>query len=611
VDPVVPVWTSKKYSTVEGVTQLTVDHDPARSGEPVRGGTLRIAAPGPVTHLDPACAYDLASAQLLRAVTRQLFAYPSTVDLSDPDRAFRVVADVAEELPTRRNGGISADRRTWTVRLRRDVLWDTVPRRPVVAGDFVRALKRLANPVIGAGAIRYFTSTIEGMAQYCAAYRAALPGRRPTARALADFQDRHEIAGVTALDDATLRIRLVEPADDLPHLLALSCASAVPREYDRYLPGSVELFEHLRSAGPYRMARYRDGGRLLRLERNPAWDPDADQVRGQFVAAIEVSATGAPDGVVAERVRRGDVDLAWAMDGVSWDGEPAGDDEAPATSAGYTLNPYLVFNLRSPNGGGLTGRAAVRRAVALAVDKRALADVVGAAGVPCVVQHGVIPPGCVGHRPFNAFPTPEDRGDPDGARAELAAAGLGGRRITLVAAVRDTPRQRAVLDSVAAGLARAGIDLAVVPYPAQEYYDHPLGDPAQARAGAWDVALAGWVPDWFGDNGRAVVQPLFESNDAPGTTNYGGYHNAQVDRLVAAALQAGSRSRAAQLWHRVDRLVTGDVAVVPLLASAMVSPRRHSPRLRNVRFLPHCGYFDVTSLWLADATEPWEVTAFA
>ncbi|MGI5238448.1 ABC transporter substrate-binding protein [Dactylosporangium sp. CA-139066] len=593
------------------MTQLTADLDRARSGEPVRGGTLRIAAPGPVTHLDPACAYDLASAQLLRAVTRQLFTYPSTVDLSDPGRAFGLVADVAEELPTRRNGGISADRRTWTVRLRRGVLWDSVPRRPVVAGDFVRALKRLANPVTGAGAIRYFTSTIGGMAQYCAEYRAAFRDRPPTARALADFQNAHEIAGVTALDDATLRIRLVEPADDLPHLLALSCASAVPREYDRFVPGSTELFGHLRSAGPYSLALYRDGGRLLRLERNPVWDPDEDQVRGQFVGAIEVSATGEPAGVVAGRLDRGEADLAWSMDEVSWTGEPAGGEEGPPTSAGYTLNPYLVFNLRSPNRGGLTGRAALRRAVALAVDKRALAGILAGGGVPCVVQHGVIPPGCVGHRPFNAFPTPGDRGDPGAARAELAAAGLAAERLTLVAAVRDIPEQRAVLDSIAADLGRAGIDLAVVPYPPGEYYDRLLGDPAQARAGAWDLALAGWVPDWFGDNGRAVVQPLFESNDAPGTTNYGGYHNPQVDRLVAAALRAGSRSRAEELWHRVDRLVTGDVAVVPLLACAMVSPRRHSPRLRNVRYLPHCGFFDVTSLWLDGATEPWEVSAFA
>ncbi|HTJ36964.1 MAG TPA: ABC transporter substrate-binding protein [Dactylosporangium sp.] len=593
------------------MTPLTADLHRARSGEPVRGGTLRVAAPGPVTRLDPACAYDLASAQLLRAVTRQLFTYPSTVDLSDPDRVFGLVADVAEELPTRRNGGISADRRTWTVRLRGGVRWDTVPRRPVVAGDFVRALKRLANPVTGAGAIRYFTSTVEGMERYCAAYRAAFRGRRPSARDLAAFQDVHEIAGVTALDDATLRIRLVEPADDLPHLLALSCASAVPREYDRYLPGSVELFEHLRSAGPYRMALYRDGGRLLRLERNPAWDPGTDQVRGQFVDAIEVSATGEPAEAVIGRLARGEADLAWSMDGVSWSGPPAERECAPATAAGYTLNPYLVFNLRSPNGGGLTARAAVRRAVALAVDKRALARILAATGVPCVVQHGAIPPGCVGHRPFNPYPTPDDRGDPGLARAELAAAGLGGGRVTLVAAVRDTPPQRALLASIAADLRRAGIDLAVVPCPAQEYYDRLLGDPAQARAGAWDVALAGWVPDWFGDNGRAVLQPLFEPNEAPGTTNYGGYHNPRVDRLVAAALRAGDRDRAAELWHRADREVTRDVAIVPLLASAMVSPRLHSPRLRNVRFLPHCGFFDVTSLWLDDATDPWEVTAFA
>src|SRR5581483_9300158 len=212
--------------------------------------------------------------------------------------------------------------------------------------------------------------------------------------------------------------------------------------------------------------------------------------------------------------------------------------------------------------------------------------------------HGVIPPGCVGYRPYNPYPTPGDRGDPDAARAVLASAGLAAAPV-LTAVTRDSGPHRAVLESIAGDLRRIGVHLAILPVPREDYYTRLLCDPAHGRAGAWDVALAGWVPDWFQDNGRAVVQPLFETNDAPGTVNYGGYSSARVDRLIAAALRARDPRVAEELWHRVDRQVTADAAVVPLLAQAVLSPRQHSARLRNVRYVPQMGFFDITSVWLA------------
>src|SRR5690349_8195620 len=102
----------------------TTSTHPARSGdvdrrhEPRYGGTLRLLGPGGVDHLDTASAYYATSGQVLRALTRQLFAYPASDDLSDPGRAFTPVADIAAEVPTLENGGISADGRRYTIRLR-------------------------------------------------------------------------------------------------------------------------------------------------------------------------------------------------------------------------------------------------------------------------------------------------------------------------------------------------------------------------------------------------------------------------------------------------------------------------------------------------------------
>jgi len=49
-----------------------------------------------------------------------------------------VVPDMAEEIPTSDNGGISSDGKTYTIKIRSGVKWNTSPSRPVTAEDFVR-----------------------------------------------------------------------------------------------------------------------------------------------------------------------------------------------------------------------------------------------------------------------------------------------------------------------------------------------------------------------------------------------------------------------------------------------------------------------------------------
>jgi len=135
-------------------------------------------------------------------------------------------------------------------------------------------------------------------------------------------------------------------------------------------------------------------------------------------------------------------------------------------------------------------------------------------------------------------------------------------------------------------------------YSQAEYYGSLLSDPQKGKAGLWDIAEPGWTPDWFGNNGRVIVQPLFQTNCSPGTTNYGGYSNLEVDRLIEQALQEHDAQRAEELWHQIDVLVMKDLPIVPLLAFAAMTSRYHSPRVRNAIHVPHIEFFDITNLWL-------------
>lgn len=560
---------------------------------PRLGGVLRLYGPGSMDHVDPASSYYALSGQIIRLFARQLFTYPCEPDLRNP-RAITPTPDVARELPARANGGVSRDGRTLVVRLREGVLWNTAPPRPVTAGDFVRGFKRMACPVTRPGAIAYYTSTIHGMAAYCDRYADAVPADAP-AHELSAFQDAHEIAGVHAADDRTLVFELVRPAGDFLNILSMTFASAAPVEYDAYVPDSAAFRRATISNGPYQLDHYVHG-RELRMSRNPAWEQSADPVRHQYVDEIHVVMEKATPDEVRARIAADEADLSWASP-VTHPYEVAPTDAG--NDLGYALNPYLVFNVASPNCDGAMGDVGVRRAIACAIDKMAIADIFHdlEAGTVMRPARGAVPPGNDGHSGYDPYATPGDRGDPARARELLRDAGYADG-LTVVALHRDVDANPKVARSYATDLAAIGIQTKLVAVGHAEYYEF-LQNPANARAGAWDISSPSWTPDWFGNNGRAFLQPMFQTNPSRGTSNYGLYSNPLVDELIDRALATLDRERAQALWQRVDRLVMDDAAIVPLLVHAPTIPHLWGSRVRNAIPLPTVDrWFDLSNIWL-------------
>jgi len=543
------------------------------TGEATRD--LHFLGPGDPDHLDPASPYHIRHGQLLRALSRQLYAYPSTRDVADrtagtvadTDEAFLPVPDVARGLPVLADGSLSRDLRTYTIALRDDVFWDTRPPRPVTADDFVRGISRLANPSVGGDARTYFAETVRGMREYCDAFDATFDGASPGAEQMREFRRAHPVAGLRAVDEHTLVFELVEPANDFVNMLATGFAAAVPAEHEAYPPGSPEILANAVSSGPYRVARAPrpDTGGVLVLEPNPAWHAESDPVRRRILSRIRVSPV--PSGDAHRLVDSGQVDLAWPFGVVSWDAPDPARDTVPVSYPGFTLNPYLVFNLFPENPRPAVRDVLVRRAVAYGVDKAAVAEVFAdLPGVAVRPLRSVLPPGTVGHSGLDPYPTPGDRGDPHRARALLAEAG---RRdgVELVAVVRDMSLHRKVMAAVAGSLLRCGIALDLRYVDPAGYY-RMLSDPDAARAGRWDIAEPGWTPDWHGNNGRAVTVRLLSGEPGVGTANYGGYRNARVDAMMARTLREPNLSKASLFWHQIDVTVMNDLPIVPILAFA-------------------------------------------
>jgi ABC-type transport system substrate-binding protein len=119
------------------------------AGAPHVGGTLTLIGQGDVDHLDTSSAYSGVTYTIERAYTRQLVTYPATGSTSMPTN---LVPDIATQIPTTSNGGVTDGGKTYTFHIKKGVMWDAATPRQVTAADEVRGIEMLCNPVSPTGA---------------------------------------------------------------------------------------------------------------------------------------------------------------------------------------------------------------------------------------------------------------------------------------------------------------------------------------------------------------------------------------------------------------------------------------------------------------------------
>jgi peptide/nickel transport system substrate-binding protein len=579
----------------------------APSSAPAFGGTLKIAAASPPGHLDTVAAYSSADYILERAYARQLLSYPYSVTSKLGDaawvRATTPVADIATVVPTTSNGGITDSGRTVTFHIRPGVDWSTTPPRPVTAADFIREFKAFGNPVSPVGDPQPYGSTITGMQRYLRSEAAyfAVTAHKPTAANIARYQNTHTISGISAPDPSTLRFRLISPAGDFLSMMAMPFTSGRPAEYDAYVPGSRQLDTHLLSDGPYKVTSY-VAGKSVALARNPAWKQAADPLRHQYVRDITVTegVSSAQTQLADEQAGTYDLVLDTPLEPASVPQLLGSHDPKYRTWPWSNTNPYAVFNLRSPDAAGAVGKLAVRQAIEYGLDKVAIQKVFGGPTIAQIISTA-IPPGNAGYVNYNLYPDSNGTGNVARCRSLLASAGYP-RGVTLNDLYISDSLNTQVFVAMQASLRNCGITLKGTSEPITSYFAD-LGDaPDNGKAGTWDIAQPGWNPDWFGNNGRTVLSPLFQGKCVISTNNYGCYSSPALNRLIKQAETAPSSAAAGALWHQADANIMRNAAFVPILNQ--LAPYYSSARVENtgssaIVFAPNIGGPDITNLWLA------------
>ena len=552
-----------------------------KDGEPVKGGTLKLLGAGDIDHMDPASSYYQVGYTLLRATTRQLVSYPVS---EDEEKSNTPTPDLATELKEPTNDG-----KTYTFTIKDGAQWDTTPPRQITGADAARGFKRLCNPVQPTGAIGYFVGVIEGMKEFCDPF-AKVPATVP---AIKKYVEENEISGIKH-EGNTITINLVQPAGDFPNILALPFSSPAPIEYLNTLPDSPQFRQSFVSSGPYKISKY-VAEKNIELVRNPAWKAETDELRKAYVDNISI-VQGSDEGPVQQQLEAGTVDMSWdtSVPVANIPKLQATKDPNLQLVGGGRLD-YVTINSLSPNAGGALKKLEVRQAINYATNKKALIQVLGG---PTLFEPtgNVLTPPITGYKKIDLYETPEAAGDPAKAKELLAKAGYpNGLDLTFLYRNRGKAPQLAA--TMQAELAKSGIRLKLKQVAPADFYTQFLQKPSVTKAGAWDLALPGWSPDWSGNAARSFFVPLLDGrNCGEGSTNYNCYNNPEVNKLIDQALAEPDVDKAADLWAQADELTMKDAPWVPI--SVGKSARYHSKRVKGHTIFLFTDNGDITNVWL-------------
>jgi peptide/nickel transport system substrate-binding protein len=207
---------------------------------------------------------------------------------------------------------------------------------------------------------------------------------------------------------------------------------------------------------------------------------------------------------------------------------------------------------------------------------------------------------------YNLYPDDNGAGNVAECKTLLTKAGHP-NGITLTYLYPNDSVNTRLFEAIQASLATCGITLNGKGEPGATFFTDMGNAPENNKAGTWDLGQAAWFPDWYGDNGRTVVQALFQGpNCVINTVNYGCYNSATVNSLITQADAAPTLAQAGTLWHEADEAIMKDAVIVPVMSQS--TPIMSSARIRGVLpdgstyqtalYNPNIGAPDLGEIWI-------------
>jgi ABC-type transport system substrate-binding protein len=513
------------------------------STTPVKGGTLTVTFQGEPTGLDPAIAWENESMSIERLTYQTFLTYAS-----EPGEAgTELVPDLATEVPTGDNGGISADGLVYTFHIRKGVKFAPPVSREVTAQDFKYSFERMLREPL-APATYFYTGVVGAQ----------------------DFIDgkAKDVKGYKVVDDYTVQITIGAPDGAFLMAMTMPFTSVMSKEWVDKV--GKQINRKPLGTGPYVIESWTPGQSITAV-RNTNWASDTDQ----WVDSMEFVFSSNP-GTALLKLERGEVDILG-------DSIPAADylrTKQDPTWGKYVVDTpniawYYVFMnvLEQP-----FDNAQVRQAVNYAIDTQKIQKLLAGQGK---ALNQVYPVGMPGHQADATFYTY----DPAKAKQLLAEAGFpNGFKVTFVSHNVDPLPKLA--QAIQADLKDVGIEAEIKQLDRATYWNYISLKKSHAAIGLSDWYMDFPDPsDWIG--------PLF-TNPIDGGANSSFYENPQVNELYAKSAGELDTTKRIEMFKQMQDIVMQDAPTAPLyqpIWNAMYGKNTGGFYMNPVNIFNFCEYW--------------------
>jgi peptide/nickel transport system substrate-binding protein len=474
------------------------------------GGEATFDYPSFPDYLDPALSYTAAGWQALYASYGQLTTYAR----KEGQEGSQLIPGLAESLPE-----ISSDGKTYKFKLRDGLKYSDGS--AVKANDFEHAIKRVIT--LESGGASFYTGTIVGAEDYLKAGKA-----------------KGDISGITA-DDATgeITIKLTGANGQFPYILSMPFASLVPGD----TPFEVLTKNPPPGVAPMKITSV-EGSRKFVLEKNENY-PNIEGIPAAHLDKITVN--------VVDNNERGVRDVL--TNKADWMDDPGPGDalrEFKQTAKDrYTdqvtnSTYYFFLNHRVKP----FDNVEVRKAVGLAIDKRALERLFGGQLEPGC---NFLPPGMQGYEKID--PCPHGKGgDVAKAKQIVQQEGVAGQKVTVWG--NEEESTKAVTEYLADVLKEIGFDAEPKIVDGEVYFQTIGAQKTKAQAG-----FANWFQDFpHPGNFLFLVDP--ESIQETNNQNFSNVDDPEIkDQLNK--LDKEELDKAAAGYAALDKKLVENADIIP------------------------------------------------
>ena len=481
-------------------------------------GVLRIGVFRDIDSINPLLSGQTATSDIAQLIFSGLLGY---------DDRGNLIPDVALAVPTLANGGINADGTTITYHLRHGVVFsDGVP---LTAADVVYTWRQIMNS------------------------KNNVPYRFPNDQA----------SSVDALDPFTVIVRLKEPSAPFISSFMVNGqrGSILPKHLlEQYADLNQTPF-NLRpvGSGPFTVARWQPGV-LLSMAANPRYWRGLPKLREIRYLIIPQQNS------LLSALRSHEVDLYWDM--------PEQQYALVKSLEGFrvTKTPiaafeHITFNCRRAPFDDVR----VRRAVAFAIDWRALAE---------NVYLGLDSPGMADIPPASWAADPAVKPyshDLAKARALLSQAGwtpgsdgvlqkLGKALAVDISTTNGATTRASAEVLIQQNLRDVGIDVQVRNYPASMLFA-AAGAGGILNTGKFDLALYGWVKNADPDDTQTIGPDYVPPNGG----NHSGYADRQIGQWLHAATTHYLREQRRQYYWQIQQRIYDAVPIHTIVWQSTIS----------------------------------------